>query len=326
MMPDLPPLLYSALRAGISAALCMAIVASGCVGVPKRPESPDPPPPQAPQNSAPAESLDLAQGKSDNTNKSRATATPRQKFQLHIDFGRIFEGQGNYDGAINEYQDALAVVQNRHHAGLTPTDEALAHRRMAGALDRLGRFAQAEVHYKQALKRAQKDPRVWNDAGYSYYLQGRFAEAEIALKTALKLAPDDERIKTNLGLTLAAAGRSQEALPILSQSTGDAVGHANLGYLLAATGQLDLARQQYETALALRPDLALAQRALVRLDHQQKGTETSAASPVQVANNASPVAPPLDSEVQKAAPPRPVTPILPPPRPPLEAPDAAARP
>ena len=64
-----------------------------------------------------------------------------------------------------------------------------------------------------------------------------------ALKTAVRLSPDDDRIRTNLGLTLAAAGRTDEALPLLSQSNGDAIGHANLGYLLAASGQFDLARQ-----------------------------------------------------------------------------------
>ena len=138
-------------------------------------------------------------------------------------------------------------------------------------MDRLGRFAQAETHYKKALKLSPKDPKIWNDAGYSYYLQGRWADAERALKTATRLSPDDERIRTNLGLTLAAAGRSDEALPLLSQSNGDAIGHANLGYLLAASGQVDLARQQYETALALRPDLQLARRALARLDLQQRG-------------------------------------------------------
>jgi hypothetical protein len=79
------------------------------------------------------------------------------------------------------------------------------------------------------------------------------------------LAPEDNRVRTNLGLTLAAAGRTAEALPLLSQSDGDAVGHANLGYLLAATGQFDLARSQYEAALAMRPDLELARRALAKI-------------------------------------------------------------
>ena len=86
----------------------------------------------------------------------------------------------------------------------------------------------------------------------------------------MKLAPDDARVRTNLGMTLAAAGKTKEAPPAPEPAPkGDAIGHANLGYLLAATGQFDEARQEYQTALAMRPDLALARRALVQLDRQE---------------------------------------------------------
>ena len=120
-------------------------------------------------------------------------------------------------------------VEAKRRGSFGPADSALAHRRMAGALDRLGRFAQAEVHYQKALKLSPRDPKVWNDAGYSYYLQGRWPDAERALKTAAKLAPDDERIRINLGLALAAAGKTDEAFPLLSQSTGDANGACQPG-------------------------------------------------------------------------------------------------
>ena len=203
------------------------------------------------------------------------TATERQRFQVHVDFGRVFEAQGNFEAAVLEYQSALAVAEARGLGQLKPVDEALAHRRMGGALDQLGRFAQAEVHYKKALKLSPKDPRIWNDAGYSFYLQGKWTEAEGALKTAARFAPEDDRIRTNLGLTLAAAGRTKDALPLLSHTSGDAIGHMNLGYSLAATGQLDLARHQYEIALAMRPDLELAHRALAQLDRQQGSTPHS---------------------------------------------------
>ena len=160
-------------------------------------------------------------------------------------------------------------------------------RRIGNAYDRLGRFTQAELHYKKALRLSPRDPRIWNDVGYSYYLQGRWADAERTLKTGMKHAPEDIRLKTNLGLTLAASGRNQEALPLLSQYSGDAVGHANLGFLLAATGQVELARQQYLQALALRPSLDLARRALAQLDRAQEGeaVATSAQPPAQSAGN-----------------------------------------
>jgi Flp pilus assembly protein TadD len=203
----------------------------------------------------------------------RAEVTQDQRVKVHLDFGKVFETQGNYEAALLEYQEGLTAAEARGIGRTRSHDEALAHRRMGNALDRMGRFAQAEVHYKKSLKLSPKDPRIWNDAGYSYYLQGRWADAERTLKTAAKLAPEDQKIKTNLGLVVAAAGRPQEAFKLLSQYSGDAVGHANLGYLLAATGQVSLARDQYLQALALQPSLSLAQRALAQLDRALKTEE-----------------------------------------------------
>ncbi len=219
------------------------VLLGGCMATPTRSEQTDGP--GDPANSQEARDCHGRHGVPDQDPKTdfHKTATERQRFQVHIDFGRVFESEGNFDAAFSEYQDALAVAEARRLGQLKPADEALAHRRMGGALDQLGRFAQAEVHYKKALKLSPKDPRIWNDAGYSYYLQGRWTEAEGALKTAARLAPEDERIRTNLGLTLAAAGRTEDAFPLLSHTAGDAIGHMNLGYSLAATGQLDLARQ-----------------------------------------------------------------------------------
>ena len=176
-----------------------------------------------------------------------------------------------------EYQQGLAACEHKGIGRTRSADEALAHRRIGNALDRLGRFAQAEMHYKKALRLSPRDPKIWNDAGYSYYLQGRWADAERTFKSGSRLAPEDVKLKTNLGLTLAAAGRTKEALPLLSQYSGDAIGHANLGFLLAATGQVELARQQYLQALALRPSLALARRALAQLDRARDAEAVAAA-------------------------------------------------
>ena len=149
---------------------------------------------------------------------------------------------------------------------------------MAGALDRLGRFGQAEAHYRSALELSPNDPKVWNDAGYSYYLQGRQADAERSLKTAAKLDPDNPRIQTNLGLALAAAGKTDEALAALSKAGGPAAGNANLAYLLASLGKTDEARKHYQAALKLQPQLAPAREALARLDAVQDARSTQLAT------------------------------------------------
>jgi Flp pilus assembly protein TadD len=258
-------------------------------------------PPQVPENAAGSTELYQAAPPTAPV-EFRETATDEQRFHVHVDFGRVFESQGDFDNAALEYQQAITALETARRGRFQSADHALAHRRMAGALDRLGRFAQAEVHYKKALKFSPKDPKVWNDAGYSYYLQGRWSDAESALKTASRLAPQDERIRINLGLTLAAQGRSQEALPLLSLSNGDAVGHTNLGYLLASTGQAELARREYELALSLRPDLQLARRALAQLDRQQRGQQFPTPTPDGLmAKHAPPTPPPIDPTVLPAS-------------------------
>ncbi len=283
-----------AIRMGVLiAGLLFATLHGGCVLAPRQPSvpgttSPPPPPPTvAGSDVKPTVAADVNRSVGENT-MFHKSATDRQKFQVHIDFGKVFESQGNPDRALQEYQDALKVAEGRGRGDLNAADEALAHRRIASALDRLGQFRQSEPHYQKARKLAPKDPKVWNDAGYSYYLQGRWDDAERSLRTALKLAPGDARVRTNLGMALAAAGKTDEALSLLSINEGDAIGHANLGYLLASTGKYDRARQEYQTALTMRPDLPLAQRALVQLDRQERGI---AAQPtIAIAGNAPPPA------------------------------------
>ena len=214
--------------------------------------------------------------------RSSPKATPGRQFDVHLDLARAFETQGDAESALGEYQKAIdAAASGRRVAGtrVPSARQALAQRRMAGALDRLGRFAQAEAHYREALALAPGDARVWNDAGYSYHLQGRTDDAERALKQAARLDPKDPRIQTNLGLALAAAGKTDAALAALTKAGGPAVAHANLGYILAATGQADLAREQYRAALDLQPEMPAPKLALAQLDADRLKAATIAKAP-----------------------------------------------
>ena len=195
-----------------------------------------------------------------------------QQFNVHVELAKVHESQGNNDAALAEYQQAIEIGERRGSiltsGKLGPEPLSLAHRRIAATYDRMGKFTLAEAHYGKALKLTPNDPKVWNDAGYSYYLQNRLADAERTLKTAQTFAPNDTRILTNLGLTQAMAGKTQDALTTLGKAGGPATGHANLGFILAATGRTAEARKAYETALTLQPELAQARQALSRLDAQ----------------------------------------------------------
>ena len=187
----------------------------------------------------------------------KATVNPAQEAKLHLDLGRAFEASGNFDGAVAEYATAIEVCKRKHarREGTAPDRDmhALAHRRLAGAYDRLGEFKQSEFHYREALKQSPNDPKVWNDAGYSYYLQSRFADAERSLKMAVKLDRDNPRYQINLGLSLSAAGKTEESFAVLEKIVGPAAAHANIAYVLAGRGRTDQARQHYEQASTFNP-------------------------------------------------------------------------
>ena len=112
--------------------------------------------------------------------------------------------------------------------------------------------------------------------------------------------PDDERIAqpgADAG-GRGAIGRSlSSALPVERRRDRT----RNLGYLLASTGQFDLARRQYETALAMRPDLELARRALTRLDCQRDGILQASTAPERKAQAARTAAAPVDAGVDQAS-------------------------
>ena len=314
--------------------LVFTALGGGCVFTPRRTgvpapasaaSTPSPAPASTGGDAVPTVSVDLNRKAGESTIFHKA-ATDRQKFQVHVDFGKVFDAQGNLDRALQEYQDALKVAEARGRGGLTAADQSLAHRRIASTLDRRGQFRESEAHYLKAQKLAPKDPKVWNDAGYSYYLQGRWDDAERSLRTALKLAPDDPRVRTNLGMTLGAAGKTREALTLLSANEGDAVGHANLGYLLASTGQYQRARQEYQAALSMRPDLPLAHRALAQLDRQERGIATpSQATVARVdttpATSGSRTVDPQVARTSASAP----SEVIPPPLPPLPPPGSSSR-
>ncbi len=258
-------------------ALCGLLIAAGCHSTSNRvAQTPVPMPPTTPprDGSAAPATLTASAGIMPESGAAQTSFqtkfSPEEEVRIHLDMGRALETKGAFEAAVNEYEKAIEVINGPGHrrrsAKITDATKALAHRRMGGALDRLGRFPQAEVHYREALTLLPDDPKVWNDAGYSRYLQGRWQEAESALKTAARLAPEDTKIQTNLGLCLAATGKTDEALAALTKAGGPAVAHANLGYILAASGQPEEARAHYHAALKLQPTLQPVRLALAQLN------------------------------------------------------------
>jgi Flp pilus assembly protein TadD len=229
-----------------------------------------------------------------------AKAKPDQEVGVHMEMGRGHAAHGQYEAAVADYQRALEVLDkprpDRGSARQVAQQKATAHRKLAVALDMLGRFGQSDAHYQAALKFAPDDPKVWNNAGYSLYLQGRHADAERTLRTAVRLAPADPTAVTNLGLALTAEGKVDEAVRTMAKLIGPAAAEANAGFVLAVNGRRAEAVAHYRKALAHHPNLPEAESALARLAREG---EPSAAPASATVENLPPL--PVDASVRPAS-------------------------
>jgi protein O-GlcNAc transferase len=156
--------------------------------------------------------------------------------------------------------------------------QALLHH--ANALHDVGRLAEAEVCYRQALALRPDDLGTLNELGIVLFERGRYAEAEAAFRRALAIRPHDLATNNNLAKLLARCGRPQEAEAFfrraLAIDDGLAGIHAGLGNVLHDLGRSREAETSYRRALALRPDhagtrnnLGVALDSLGRLDEAE---------------------------------------------------------
>ncbi len=79
-------------------------------------------------------------------------------------------------------------------------DNATAHHGMAMAADLSQQWAEAEYHYRQALRVRPRDANLLCDIGYSYLLQNRYSEASRYLNHAVEINPQHESAQMNLAL------------------------------------------------------------------------------------------------------------------------------
>jgi Flp pilus assembly protein TadD len=89
---------------------------------------------------------------------------------------------------------------------------------------------------------------------------------------------DDQRYATKLGIALVAQDKSDESFRVHFRAGGPAAAHANLGYILAANGRRAEAADAYHKALALQPNLPVAEVALAQLS--KPDTDVASLPPV----------------------------------------------
>ncbi len=191
-------------------------------------------------------------------------------------------------GQLRHWQNSIALFE---HA-LTVTHRSYpAHLNLACALADAGRPAEAERHFREALKLNPTLPQLLYSYGNNCARLGKPRQAAAYYRAALRQFPNNPHAHFNLACTLAGLGEPAAALPHyaaavqLNPQDGDyhynysvalgqqgrmdeafahavaavqrkpnaAEAHGQLGWLLLRQGKLDEAISSYQTALSLQP-------------------------------------------------------------------------
>jgi len=135
-----------------------------------------------------------------------------------------------------------------------------AHYNLGNTLYALGRPAEAEASYREAVRLRPNLPEAHYNHGNTLYDLGRPAEAEASYREALRLRPNDPEAHNNLGNALRDLGRPAEAevsyRKALRLRPNYPEVHNNLGAALCDLGRPAEAEASIERALALKPDYA----------------------------------------------------------------------
>jgi Flp pilus assembly protein TadD len=158
-----------------------------------------------------------------------------------IDAGVCWDQRGYHDRAREAYQKALALVPNT--AGLGVGTAA----------------------------------RIYNNIGYSFFLEENYGEAMKAYRLALQLNPDDQQTNNNMAMTSAMQQKWDKALHHFTVAVGLAAAQNNIGHLLLRAGKVDEALAHLELAVRLNPksvrslgNLESALRLKGRIDDAEK--------------------------------------------------------
>lgn len=175
--------------------------------------------------------------------------------RLHRLLGTVLRDRGVFDQALTELQLAWTLAPN-------DPDTAAA----IGVLyDATERPEAAEMWHRHALLVAGRRGDLYNNLGFSLFLQNRNAEAMVTFKEALRYNPNQARAFNNLGFTYFRLGEPEMARRSFQQAGTRAMASANMGVAYEMEGDPVAAAEAYREALRLDRRLEVARKNLLSL-------------------------------------------------------------
>ena len=173
-----------------------------------------------------------------------------------ISLGHLLRSANKFEEAAAAYDEAI-----KRKGGLGPADGWLRYAR-AIALERSGRWAEAEKEFLAALETLGNEPLILNYLGYSWIDRGEnLDKARDMVARAVELRPEDGFITDSLGWAEYRAGDFEAAVATLERAIAlqpvDPVINEHLGDAYWQVGRYREARFQWRRALSFDPDAEL---------------------------------------------------------------------
>jgi tetratricopeptide (TPR) repeat protein len=179
--------------------------------------------------------------------------------EAHYNLGRLLVQKGQLDEAITHYEKTLEI---------NPAD-AEAHNNLGATLFATGRVDEAIAHYRKALAIRPDYADASCNLASALLSDGDLDGAIAHYSACLVVSPNQAEAQYNLASALFRTGRTDDALAhyqkVLELSPENADAHANLGSVFLAKGRVRDAIAQYRDALRIAPDNVAAQSNLAWL-------------------------------------------------------------
>ena len=185
--------------------------------------------------------------------------------EAHYNLGNVLWKEGNLEGAIASYREALGRL----------SDASKVHNNLGGVYYEEGRLDEAIQHYEQALGTSQSRfaqkasssplmPSAPSSLAASPFIahsnladalarKGRRQEALQHYQQALQFDPTSAKVHANLGATLAELENYEEGIKELEQALSIDPGYINarlnLASILVSIGQTARARSHFQQVL-----------------------------------------------------------------------------